>query len=684
MDPTSPAQQRKRPPIAKSMSTTSLMGIDNVPPYTSPEDSQDERASLASGSRSDYGTVPRKFKGVVCEKRLVRRIKYYIPSLGWIPEYSLSLFAGDFLAGLTVASMLIPQSISYATSLANMSPLSGLFSASVPALAYAMLGTSRQLNVAPEAALSLIVGQTVRDMQHDYDPDMKHSDAIGLAVSTVITFQVGLITFLLGFFRLGFIDVVLSRALLRGFITAIAVIISIEQLIPMLGLVPLEHTLHPSSTIAKFIFLVKNLDNSHYMTAIISFSTLLVLVGARNLKGHFKKYWFIYRVPEVLLVVVLSTLLCYFCKWDMEGVDILGDVPIKTGKHFFDFPVTARSWKFLRTTTSTSALISVVGYLDSIVAAKQNSARFGYTISPNRELVALGAANLIGSFIPGTLPAYGSITRSRINADVGGRTQMASIVCSTIILLVTFFCLPWLYYLPKCVLAAIIGLVVFSLLHETPHDVKYYWKMRSWVDLTMLSLTLIFSIIWNVEVGIVASVVISLVLVLHRASKARMTILGRVPGTDRWKPINETPEAEEDVPGVLIVRIRELSLNFANTAQLKERLRRLELYGPDKSHPSDDPRRAQAQVLVFHVADVEQMDAQATQIFEELLEEYLNRGVSLYFAHVRPPVMRAFKKAGVRQLLGEEAFLENVADVMTKLPVRSYAPSLGGAETPPV
>ena len=110
---------------------------------------------------------------------------------------------------------------------------------------------------------------------------------------------------------------------------------------------------------------------------------------------------------------------------------------------------------------------------------------------------------------------------------------MASIVCSIIILLVTFFCLPWLYYLPKCVLAAIIGLVVFSLLSETPHDVKYYWKMRSWVDLTMLSLTLVFSIIWNVEVGIVASVVISLVLVLQRASKTRMTILvGGCDGVD--------------------------------------------------------------------------------------------------------------------------------------------------------
>ncbi len=99
------------------------------------------------------------------------------------------------------------------------------------------------------------------------------------------------------------------------------------------------------------------------------------------------------------------------------------------------------------------SIISIAGFLDSIVAGKQNAARFGYSISPNRELVALGAANVAAAFIPGTLPAFGSITRSRINGDVGGRSQMASLVCSGVVLLATFFLLPWMYYLPKCVLA---------------------------------------------------------------------------------------------------------------------------------------------------------------------------------------------------------------------------------------
>ncbi|KAJ7578335.1 sulfate anion transporter [Mycena floridula] len=595
-----------------------------------------------------------------------RRVKYYIPSMNWIPNYSLSFFGGDLIAGITVASMLIPQSVSYASSLAKLSPVTGLFSASFPGIVYALLGTSRQLNVAPEAALSLLLGQAVDEIRHEYpDAHGEESDRLGISVATIITLQVGLISFLLGFFRLGFMDVVLSRALLRGFIAAVAVVILIEQLIPMLGLVPLEHLLHPESSVDKLLFLARN-TFTHYnpTTTLISFSALFTLVFLRTVKGLFKKYWFIYRIPEVLVVVLGFTAISGYFRWDKDGVDILGSVAVATGKSFIQFPLRASNLKFLRRTTSTAVLISVVGFLDSIVAAKQSGARFGYSISPNRELVALGAANLVGSFIPGTLPAYGSITRTRINGDVGGRTQMASLVCSGVILLATFYLLPWLYYLPKCVLAAIIGLVVYSLLAETPHEIWYYWKMSAWVDLTVMCLTFLFSIIWNVEVGIVSGIIISLLLVVHRSSKTRMTILGRIPGTDRWKPINEDEGAEEDVPGALIVRIRD-NLDFANTAQLKERLRRLELYGPGKAHPSEEPRRQQASVLVFHLADVDKCDASAVQIFYELLEEYHKRGVGLYIAHLRHDPRVMFAKAGVIDLLGPEAFQDTVAEAMT-------------------
>ncbi|KAF5320829.1 hypothetical protein D9619_002055 [Psilocybe cf. subviscida] len=581
------------PPRSSTASTSSLMAIDTVAPA---EDVPEERTGLLDpeGGNEFYGsmTPTSAHKNLPPQSTFLKKLKYYIPSIAWIPNYSRSFLGGDLLAGMTVASMLIPQSVSYATSLAKLSPVTGLFSASIPGMMYALLGTSRQLNVAPEAALSLLLGQAVADIRHDY-PDIRKGepDFVGLGVATAITLQVGLISFLLGFFRLGFIDVVLSRALLRGFISAVAVVIMIEQFIPMLGLTKLLHQLDPETTVQKFMFLVKNaLQYSNPLTATISFSALFALVALRVFKNKFKHIWWIYRVPEVLVVVIASTIMSAQFEWDKGGVDILGAVDVRTGNSFFEFPLRHSNLKFLQRTTSTSMIIAVVGFLDSIVSAKQNAARFGYSISPNRELVALGAANLAGSFIPGTLPAFGSITS--------------------------------------------IGLVVFSLLAETPHDVLFYWHMSAWVDITIMSLTFFLSIIYNIEIGVV----------------------GRIPGTDRWKPLKENPEAEETVPGALIIRIRE-SLDF-------DRLRRLELYGIDKSHPSEEPRREQASVLVFHMADVDSCDASAAQIFYELLEEYKSRNVGLFITHLRYRVEKTFKKAGIFDLLGADAFRDNVAEAM--------------------
>lgn len=599
--------------------------------------------------------------------RLKRRIKYYIPAIGWIPQYSSSLLGGDILAGFTVASLLVPQSISYALSLAKMNPVAGLFSSSIPGIVYAFLGTSRQLNVAPEAALSLLVGQAITELTHDIDPHSPHAEAMRFQISSVITLQVGLITFLLGVFRLGFLDVVLSRALLRGFVSALAIVISIEQLIPMFGLVELQHQLKPHTTPEKIEFLILHaVPNAHKATTTISLVALAVLVAMRYVKPRFRRYWFIYRIPEVLIVVAVSIVLSEKFKWNEKGVEILGSVPVHITGGFLKSPFRPEAIKHLRRTTSTAAVVSVVGFLDSIVAAKQNGSRYGHSISPNRELVALGASNLVSSFVPGTLPAYGSITRSRINGDVGGRTQMASLVCSAIVLCVTYFFLPLLYYLPKCVLAPVIILVALSLLAETPHDFMFYWRMGAWVDMTMMVLTFTLSVVWQLEAGIAVSVIISLLLVVHRSSKTRMSILGRVPGTERWKPINEESGATEDDTGVLIVRIHD-NLDFANTSQLKERLRRLELYGMIHSHPSEAPRRQQASDLVFHLADVEHCDASAVQIFYELLEEYKSRDVGLYITHLRSGPREMFLKAGVMQLLGADTFSETVASAVAHI-----------------
>ncbi|CED83653.1 Sulfate/bicarbonate/oxalate exchanger SAT-1 and related transporters (SLC26 family) [Phaffia rhodozyma] len=604
------------------------------------------------------------------------RSKYYIPVLSWLPTYNLELFTGDVVAGITLTCLLIPQGISYASQLAKLSPISGLYCSAVPAIIYALLGTCRQLSIGPEAALCLLIGNTIQEIIGHMDRDVHNplsdaaKQAIGVDVATAIGWQVGLITFGLGIFRLGFLDVVLSRALLKGFITAVAVIISIEQLGGMLGLsqkiaaLPLPHT-----TVSKVAFLATHVSETHCLTAIISFSTfafLFVTKATKKLMKDRRGFRWLKFVPEIFVGVVITTLLARMYRWDLNGLQVLGKIEslAVVGGGSVAFPVNRDTLKFFIRTFSTSAVISVIGFVDSIVSAKEQSGKFGYSISPNRELVALGASNIASSFFPGLVPAFGSVTRSRLNGETGARTQMAGLVSAFCIFVAISFLLPSLFYLPKCVLAAVVFMVIIGIIIEAPHEIRFYLKVSAWQDLTQFTGTFLLTLFVGVEPGLVASVAFSLILVVQNSTQTRIKILGHVRGAgDKWAAIDENPEAEEDIPGVLVIRIRE-SLNFANTGQLKERLRRLELYGPSKAHPSEAPRRTEANVIVIHMSDVEYIDASALAIFEEIAISYRARGVPIFFTHLRPTQKELFVKAGLVNILGPAQFQDDVASAI--------------------
>ncbi|WWD16428.1 hypothetical protein CI109_100854 [Kwoniella shandongensis] len=618
-------------------------------------------------------------------QKIRQRSKYYVPVTDWLPKYSWSLFSGDFVAGLSVACLLIPQAMSYASGLAKLTPVAGLWSTAIPALVYGALGTCRQLSIGPEAALSLLIGQMIQEAVYSDPHNLPaHPELEAAAIALITTFQIGVITSVLGLLRLGLLDVVLSKALLSGFITAVGIIIFIEQLVPMLGMAaivahPDMHQDPPTLPISKFIFTLKHLDHVNKTTAILSFTSLGFLILARVVKQRIASrpggLWVKY-IPEILVLVVGTTALTSALRWDKLGVEVLGT--IKGGSSIpFGWPISGRTMKYFNYTLPTAFVSAIVGVVDSIVAARENAARYGYSVSPNRELVALGAANLSSSLIVGTgaIPIFGSITRSRLNGQIGSRTQMASIITSVCIIFSIFFMLPYLYFLPKAVLAAIITLVVYAILAEAPHEIMYFWKMRAWTDFLQMTGTFFLTLVFSIELGLVASVVFSLILVIQKSTQTRIKIIGRLPGTDKWVPIDENEDAQEEIPGVLVVRIRE-SLSFANTGQLKERLRRLELYGMGKSHPSDEPRRESAKALILHMGDVEQIDASATQILYELTKSYNERGVGVHFAHLRPGHIKSFQIVGITQLLGPTRFHHDLRDAMREIEAMGYGTSI--------
>jgi MFS superfamily sulfate permease-like transporter len=355
-----------------------------------------------------------------------------------------------------MASFYIPMALSLASNLGHVPPLQGLYSFAFNPIIYALLGTCPQMVVGPEAAGSLLTGQVVRENinRGDVADDDGHLSA---QIAGVTTFMSGLIILMSGMFRLGFLDNVLSRPFLRGFISAIGIVIFIDQLIPELGLASLaaEHHVEHGSCMEKIIFIFQNIGSAHRVTTAVSLGAFAIIMVCRETKNHLQPHYpNVAYVPDRFIIVVLSAVLTWKFGWDKMGLAILGD--IKTAGHVFQahWPFAASNLHFASDAFSTSFIIALLGFFESSVAAKSlgSGEKYGGVLknmnqSPNRELVALGTANVVGGIFM-ALPAFGGYGRSKVNASTGGKTPMSSILLSLITILSVLFLTPYFHYLP--------------------------------------------------------------------------------------------------------------------------------------------------------------------------------------------------------------------------------------------
>jgi len=372
----------------------------------------------------------------------------------WAPEYNWSYFKGDFVAALTVAGMYVPMALSLANNLAHVPAINGLYSFVFNPLIYALLGSCPAMIVGPEAAGSLLVGTIIKDSinsGHGGDDDA----ALQATICGVVAGLAGAMVFIAGIARLGFLDGVLSRPFLRGFISAIGVVIFVDQLIPELGLSRVINGtpgVSHGSSIDKLRFIFGNLDQVHLLTSVIAGSSFVVIMACREIKRRLQpQHPGVAYIPDRFLVVVLSAILAYWFDWESKGVTVLGKVESASGHLFaFRWPFTPSNLPYIRDAMGTSFLIALLGFFESSIAAKgigSSEVFSSIQLSPNRELVALGAANLVGACFM-SLPAFGGYGRSKVNQATGGKSPMSSILLSLFTLITILFLLPALYYLP--------------------------------------------------------------------------------------------------------------------------------------------------------------------------------------------------------------------------------------------
>ncbi|MAD29844.1 MAG: sodium-independent anion transporter [Flavobacteriaceae bacterium] len=468
-------------------------------------------------------------------------MKNYFPFLNLISNYSSGFLKRDLFAGITVAALLIPQGMAYAL-IAGLPPIYGLYAALTPQIIYALLGTSRQLAVGPVAMDSLLVATGLGALSID-DPSQYILMAIFLA------FLVGAIQLLMGLFRMGFIISFLSKPVIIGFTSAAAVIIGLSQLKHILGI-----ELSQSNQLHIFIQSLINSNSSlHFMTIIISITSLVFILLIKKLNR---------KIPSALIAVILGILWVYFNGLDKQGVSVVGVIP--EGLPSFQSPsFEVGSLKKLFPTAFTLALVA---FMEAISIGKTMEEKHkNYVIDPNQELIALGSANIIGSFFQ-SYPTTGGFSRTAVNDQAGAKTGVAAMVTAFSVAIILMFFTHWFYFLPKAVLASIIITAVINLV-DFKFAIRLYKKRKD--EFVILIITFLATLFLGITEGILLGILISLLLLVYRASMPHYAFLGRIGNTNYFKNVNRFPEEIIQREDLIILRF-DAQLFFGNIQFFKE------------------------------------------------------------------------------------------------------------------
>jgi SulP family sulfate permease len=514
------------------------------------------------------------------------------------------------MAGVIVAILVIPQSLAYAL-LAGLPPQAGLYASILPVLVYAWLGSSTLQAVGPVAITAIMTYSVLSPLAAPGSPHYIEL-AAGLALCS------GLMTLAFGVMRLGFLSQLLSRPVVSGFISGSAVLIIISQLKLLLGV--------PASGANSWQSLQSLLSHLHQTNpATLSLSVLamvwlllsrygLVKLAERlGLAGSKAEVW-----VRVMPLVVLACASLAVVLLDLDGqrqVAVVGTVQEGLGAVNLFFP----GLDALRVLLTPALIMAFIGTVQNITMGQALAAKRRERLDPNRELVGLGAANVVSAFYSG-MPVGGGLSRSAINLAAGAQTPMASVASALSMLLIVLAGTHWFARLPLAALAASIVVAAISMI-----DVKAFCQAWTYdrADAFALLGTAAGVLLLGLELGIAAGILLSLVTLLVRASTPHIAVIGRIVGTEHFRNIER--HGVETIPGALFLRIDE-SLFFGNLNAIEVRLG-VEL--------AKDPR---IQDLVLIMSAVNRVDTTAMEVLTDLNRDLSGRGIRLHLAEVKGPV----------------------------------------------
>jgi SulP family sulfate permease len=518
----------------------------------------------------------------------------------------------DLIAGITVALVLVPQSMAYAQ-LAGLPPYYGLYASFLPGIIAALFGSSRQLATGPVAVVSLLTASAL-------EPIAGANPQLYIAYAVMLALMVGVFQIGLGLLRLGVLVNFLSHPVVVGFTNAAAIIIATSQLGKLFG-VSVEKAAHTYETV--FNTIIELFGSTHLETMLMAIAALGIMIAMKRLLP---------KAPSVLAAVIVTTVISWLIGFQQTGGAVVGTIPAGLPQ----LAIPTMDFQAIGQLLSVTVAIALIGFMEAISIAKAMAASTRQRLDANQELVGQGLGNIFSSLSQG-YAVSGSFSRSAVNFSVGAKTGFSAVVTGVVVGITLLWLTPLLYHLPQATLAAVIIMAVVNLVKIEP--VKHAWKVQRH-DAAVAIITFVLTIIWapHLDKGIMVGVLLSLMLFLYRSMAPRIAVLSRdMDGTLRDAEVRKL----ETCRNISLIRF-DGSLYFANTGYFEDKILERVALKPD------------LKFVIIDAEGINEIDSTGEQMLGMLAERLHEAGIELLIARAKKQLWDTFERTGLMAKLGKE------------------------------
>jgi SulP family sulfate permease len=537
----------------------------------------------------------------------------FLPFLAWLGDLKKpGVIRADLIAGVTVALVLVPQSMAYAQ-LAGLPPYYGLYASFLPGIIAALFGSSRQLATGPVAVVSLMTASAL-------EPIAGANPELYIAYAIMLALMVGVFQMALGLLRMGVLVNFLSHPVVVGFTNAAAIIIGTSQLGKLFG-VSVEKAAHTYETV--FNTLVAATQHTHIETLLMAVLALSIMILLKR---------FLPVIPNVLTAVVVTTLVSWQIGFEAMGGKVVGVVPAGLPPIAFpdiDFQIMAQL-------LSVTVAIAIIGFMEAISIAKAMATRTRQRLDANQELVGQGLGNIFSGLSSG-YAVSGSFSRSAVNISAGAKTGFSAVVTGLVVAVTLIALTPLLYHLPQATLASVIIMAVINLVKVGP--IRHAWKVQRH-DAVVSVVTFVLTIVWapHLDKGIMVGVILSLMLFLYRSMSPRVAVLSRDPdGTLRDADVRKLQTCRN----ISLIRF-DGPLYFANTGYFEDKVLERVALKPD------------LKFVIIDAEGINEIDATGEEMLHSLTGRLREAGIELIIARAKKQLWDTFERTNLMERLGRD------------------------------